>query len=148
MNAETQDIVVFISHARNDDLVAGEVAKALSKHGLKVWGDDSIGPGSDWRKETKNALDNSDYIISLLTSNAFSSSFVRNELNHALFHSRYKDRFLPVFLGDGSKGEFSRIPWLLKKINHLYISSEKSPKAIADEVSKSFLKLVRSQQGG
>lgn len=145
MNTKKHDIQVFISHARNDDLVADEVAKALTEQGLIVWSDESIAPGSDWKKEIQNALENSDYIISLLTSKSFSSNFVRNELDYALFNNRYKNRFLPVLIGDESKDEFSRLPWLLKKLKHLYVSDKKSPKLIANEVSRSFLQLVESQ---
>lgn len=145
MNNEKHDIHVFISHARNDDLIAEAVAKVLVDKGIKVWNDESILPGADWRKKIQNALENSDFIISLLTSNSFSSNFVRNELDHALFNDRYKNRFLPVLIGDGSQNEFNRLPWLLKKLNHLNVSIKKPPKLIADEISKAFLQLVESQ---
>ena len=55
MNTKKHDIQVFISHARNDDLVADEVAKALTEQGLIVWSDESIAPGSDWKKEIQPA---------------------------------------------------------------------------------------------
>lgn len=145
MKLKKHNIQVFISHVRNDDLVASEVAKTLSKQGLVVWSDESILPGSDWKEEMQKALENSDYIISLLTSNSFSSKFVREELDYALFNNRYKNKFLPVLIGDESEEEFSRLPWLLKKLKHLYISKNTSPELIASEVSKSFLQLVDSQ---
>jgi len=147
MNEEKHDIHVFISHARNDDLIAEAVAKVLVNKGLKVWNenDESISPGTDWRKEIQNALENSDFIISLLTSSSFSSNFVRNELDYALFNDRYKNKFLPVLIGDGSENEFNRLPWLLKKLNHLYVSNKKPPKLIADEISEAFLQMVESQ---
>ncbi len=145
MNDKKHDINVFISYARNDNLIAEAVTKILVEKGIKILNDESILSGADWRKEIQNALEKSDFIISLLSSKSFSSNFVRNELDHALFNDRYKNKFLPVLIGDGSQNEFNRLPWLLKKLNHLYVSNTKPPKSIADEISTAFLQMAESQ---
>ena len=144
--SDKQNNKVFISFARNDDQLADELARLLVENGLKVWSDESIEVGSDWQKEIYKALSESDYIICLLTERSYSSNFVRKELDYALFNNRFKNKFLPVLIGSGRENEFNRVPWLIKKINHLFVSDKKPPKVIASEITNSFLRLVESQE--
>jgi len=137
---------VFISYARNDDQIADEVTRLLKENGLNVWNDESIKAGSYLLKEKNNALNEADYIISLLTAKSYSSNYVREELDYALFNNKYKDNFLPVLIGSGKEDEFNRLPWLIKKIHHLFFSDKKEPKVIADEIAKNVLLLVKSKE--
>jgi hypothetical protein len=138
---------VFISYARNDDQIADEVTRLLKESGLNVWVDESIKIGTNWREKIDDALEKSDYIISLLTTKSYSSDYVRKELDHALFNNKYKNNFLPVLIGSGKDDEFNRLPWLIKKINHLRVSDKKQPKAIADEIAKYFFLHVNTKEG-
>lgn len=136
---------VFISYARNDDQLASEVARLLVENGLKVWSGESIEVGSGLQEEIDKALNESDYMICLLTARSYSSNFVRKELEYALFNNRFKNKFLPVLIGSGGDDEFNRLPWLIKKIYHLFVSDKKPLKVIASEITNSFLRLVKSQ---
>ena len=105
MKTESITKQVFLSYTRKDSALANALARELQRQGLKVWDEQNISPGADLSEEIKKALNDSDSMIALLNQHSFSSSYVRNELQHAFFDDRYKNRLLPVLISSTSDAE-------------------------------------------
>jgi len=136
---------VFISHTTGDKDIAIAVATELQKHGVSVWSDErSLSPGQDWAATTKSVMESSDAIIAILSKHSFSSSWVRSELEQALFNEKFKGKFLPVMIG-GESEDLSRLPWVLSKINHLRLSAKESRSALSKKIVREFLNLINDK---
>ena len=142
MKAKNITKQVFLSHARKDKAIANSLAKELQRQGFKVWYDKNISQSSNWSEEINKALDDSDSMIAILNQHSFSSSYVRNELQHAFFDDRYKNRLLPVLISSTSDTDFARLPWVLTKMTFLKISEQQSTENIAKAIVKRFIALL------
>lgn len=90
---------VFLSYDRADKELAQQLSRALREEGVSTWLDeDMLQPGDDWFQAIANALETSDAMVVLVTPSALTSSWVRRELEHAMLHSAYKNRLIPVWL--------------------------------------------------
>lgn len=145
MSTEKLARKVFLSHTKRDEPLATAVLTALRDSGLSVWDDQAIEAGADWRKEIEKGLSASDSMIAILNTHSFSSVWVRNELDHALFSERFKGRFLPVLIDEEDEADFSRLPWVLTKIGYLRVSGKKPLTENAGKITEAFLQLLRSQ---
>ena len=139
---------VFISHARNDNELAYYLAEELSKRGFKVWHDIERKPGEEWTSQIESALKNSDSMIAILNQNSYSSSYVRNELEFALFNEDYKNRLLPVFIGSTDETNFVRLPWVLTKLEYLRLPESETLESLANEIIERFIALLSEQERG
>jgi hypothetical protein len=137
---------VFISHARNDYELATLLAKELRKRGFNVWRDIEIKQGEKWTSRIEKALKNSDSMIAILNQHSYSSSYVRNELEFALFNEDYKNRLLPVFIESSKKSNFIRLPWVLTKLEYLRLSETESLESLAHEIIDKFVFLLSKKE--
>jgi len=135
---------IFLSHARNDKLLAKVLTIELRQREFKVWNDQSILPGLDWSEEITKALKESDSMIALLNQHSYSSSYVRYELEHVFFDDRYKNRLLPVLIGSSSVEDFVRLPWVLTKLTFLKLSEKLSMPEMAKRITAEFIALLES----
>jgi TIR domain len=120
------------------------VTEELQKHGFEVWSDErGLSPGEGLAASTKSALASSDAIIAILSKHSYSSSWVREELEQALFNEKFKGKFLPVMIGSESE-DFSRLPWVLSKINHLRLSSSEPRSTLGKKIVSAYLKHINS----
>lgn len=140
---------IFLSHEKNDENI-NELAKALSKElqsrGYKVWSDKYIMPGDEWITEVKEALNNSDAMVALLDQYSFSSSYVRNEIEHAFFDDNYKNRLLPVLIRESNFEKFSQLPWYLKNLNYIEISKKQTINKSVAKIANHFQNLVTRKE--
>jgi len=132
---------VFISYSRKDAEIANAIVDALNDRNIPVWFDqDDAELGQPIADQIQAALNRSDAMILLISPNAFSSSWVRNEFEHALFDNRYKEKVFPVLLSDDSRESNNRLPWFVNKLTHLRVKSSDSPRQIGITVANSFVK--------
>lgn len=118
------------------------MTEELQKHGIEVWSDErSLSPGENWAVSTKNALASSDAIIAILNKHSYSSSWVRKEIEQALFNEKFKGKFLPVLIGS-EREDFSRLPWVLSKIHHLRLSSKEPRSTLGKKIASEYLKHI------
>lgn len=137
---------VYISHTSGDKAIAQAVATELRKNDIDVWSDEkSLSLGDAWAEVVTSALDSSDAIIAILSKHSYSSSWVRSELENALFNEKFKGKFLPVLIGK-DKAELSRLPWVLSKISHLQLSPNDSPAVLAKKIVHEFLQYLGREQ--
>ncbi len=134
---------VYLSYTRRESGLSAVVAQVLQTEGCNVWYDkQSIDPGAKWESELRRALKDSDSMIALLSPYAYSSSWVREELQYALFEERFKNRLLPVLIGDVSLEGFSRLPWILTRMHFLGIDPRKSEVSNAEAIVRAFRDLI------
>jgi hypothetical protein len=134
MQSQAQKPQVFISHVRKDRRIADSVASELKLRGFSVWEMKRAPTGKRWKMHLDSALKRCDLMIALLTRHSYSSPYVRDELEYALFTERFKDRLLPVFIASSTENEFSRVPWVLGTIRHLKFDELTPPQLIARRV--------------
>lgn len=139
---------VFISHARNDYELANFLAEELRKRGFRVWHDIERRSGEEWTSQIESALKDSDSMIAILNQNSYSSSYVRNELEFALFNEDYKNRLLPVFIGSLDEANFVRLPWVLTKLEYLRLPESETLESLANEIIEQFVALLSEQERG
>jgi len=144
MNESNIVRTVFISHAKNDSELANALAKALRQRGFDVWDDKEITSGEAWSREIASALKNSDAMIALLHKHSYSSSYVRNELEHALFSESYKNRLLPVYIGSAEERDFASNPWVLKNLEHLRLPESTPLETMVLKIVQKFVALLRN----
>jgi hypothetical protein len=136
---------VFITHVRTDkDLIqlSRALAETLEAQGFKVWTEERIPPDADESQEVEKALSESDAMIALLSQHSYSSVYVRNELEYAFFDERYKNRLLPVLIGSPEKEDFSRLPWVLTKMEYLRVNAALPAEETAERIAQCFTALL------
>lgn len=133
---------VFLSHTRKDQDLADAIAKILSERGIRVWDEPEVLPGANFARVLTDALEQSDSMIALLTPHSFSSSSVRNQLEHAFFDDRYKHRLLPVLIGK-EKEDFVRLPWILTRLGVVRLKDREPTRARARRIADAFIDLLK-----
>jgi len=81
-----EGVKIFISYAREDLTVAEILYKSLKNLGCNPWLDIyNVLPGQDWKRQTKMAIQKSDFIIACLSKKSLSKKgYVQKELKEAL----------------------------------------------------------------
>jgi hypothetical protein len=94
---------VFLSHAHLDKAVARQVYWEFRRHSVDCWFDEAeLKPGDSLIQRLQTAIDNTDYLVVLLSPSSVSSAWVQRELNSVLVEE-IKGRHLkvvPVMIAD------------------------------------------------
>jgi hypothetical protein len=111
---------VFISYSHKDEEWFNKLQLMLAPveafHGIKVWDDKEIIPGTYWHDAIKNALSQTRLAICLVSPNFISSNFITtNELNYFMKEAENQNvRIFPVSVSriDNEKNPFSAIQFV------------------------------------
>ena len=127
---------VFISHAYTDDPFVRKVAAGLEEVGLEVWdATREILPGDNWADKIAQALQESEAMVVLLTPDALLSSPVRWDIQYALGEQNYRNRLIPVLIGDPENLPKENVPWILRRLQMIdmneYVEEEEGINQIA-----------------
>ena len=118
---------VFISHAAKDRELATRLLIQLSQAGFPVWNAaEEIGPGDNWAKKTGEALDESDIMIALITRGSLESESLRADIQYGLTTTKFEQRLIPVLVGFATFVAGKDVPWILLKMDPVYIESPAS----------------------
>ena len=140
---KTLEDFVFISYARNDSLLAEELAIILKNENIKVrLAKNDVDIGSDIKESINTALEKANSIIILISKYAFNSNWVRKEFEYVIFNEKYKDRILPVVIGNITTDEFKNVPWVIKKTSFLQIQ-EGDVIETAKIIANSYKKMIK-----
>lgn len=140
-----QNIKVFLSYTQKDKELAKAILSVLYKKNVYVWNDQSIGPGKRLSSQIENALNECNSMIAILNEHSFSSSYVRVELQHALFDERYKNRLFPVFIGKSLDSRPSNLPWVLSILKYYQVNKIISPRKVAEQIVDKFLSSINHE---
>ncbi len=96
---------VFISYSHEDIDDLRELVKHLSaikrNKNIEIWDDGEIKPGTEWRQEIKDHLDDADVVVFLISANFSSSQFIYdNEFKVALnrIEENQAKKIIPVLI--------------------------------------------------
>jgi hypothetical protein len=129
---------IFISHAVQDQGLASQLADQLSQAGFVVSNaPQEIAPGDNWAKELGRALEESDVMVALITREALKSEFVQREIQYGLTSKNYEHRLIPFLVGYVTFQAGQDVPWILLKMNPVYLESVQSaPRGFAEVVER------------
>jgi hypothetical protein len=80
---------VFISFKSEERATAAHLMTALQSHGFKVWWQEEIQCGQEWRSELDQAVRDADCIVVLWSQRAMASPWVKHEASQAMARSVY-----------------------------------------------------------
>lgn len=111
--------VIFISYSRKDEKEKNRLLSHLGVLGnaglIKIWSDDQIGGGTDWKHEIEQAIKQAAVAILLITANFLTSDFIlRNEIPALL--KRRKNEGLIILPVIARACAWETINWL-KELN-------------------------------
>ena len=127
---------VFISHSGKDLVLARKLASVLQEAGFQVWDAyQDLFPGDNWAKLNAQALEESQAMVVLLTPESLESRWVQSEIEYALGNKNYAWRLIPVLIGDPQRFQNDQIPWILQKLQMIFLPEpEKSDAALKQVV--------------
>lgn len=115
---------VFISFAYADRAIAELLMQELQAAGFQVWSAaESILPGDNWALETGKALEQAEILVALFSKHAQDSPHVRQEVQYALTSGNYRGRVIPVLLDYTTFEVGTDVPWVLLRMDPLYLQS-------------------------
>lgn len=131
---------VFISHAYTNDPFVRKVAAGLEEVGLEVWdATREILPGDNWADKVARALRKSEAMVVLLTLDALRSSWVRREIEYALSEQRYRNRLIPVLVGDPDELPKEDVPWILRRLQMINMAEYDEEDEGISQIVQAFL---------
>lgn len=108
---------VFLSYSHTDAPLAAQVSRGLKAAGLNVWSPDGdLLPGDNWAAEVARALEESEAMVVLLTPDAMHSPWVKREMEYALGAQNYRDRLVPVVVGNPELVRSEAVPWIVRRL--------------------------------
>lgn len=100
---------VFLSYTHKDADAAARVEQAITQAGHRVWRDinrDELAPGQFIPSAVAVGLEQCDYLVIVVTKNALSSRWMKQELNNFLMDNAKWDKVLPVRLDETNPHDF------------------------------------------
>ena len=82
---------VFVSYAHHDAKIVSSHVNWLRTHGLNLWLDGAIPPGTEWNEEIANATADARALIYFVTQHSVASKNCRNEIQFA------QSRNIPIY---------------------------------------------------
>jgi len=129
---------VFISYASKDEALASKLAASLEDAGLDAWYDKrEILPGDNWAEKISEGLKESNAMVVLLTPQALQSDAVQNNISYALGQEAFKNRLIPVIIGDAIDFPDDSMPWIFKRLQTITVLK-------GDEEAEQFKKVAEA----
>lgn len=117
---------VFINYSPKDEDLATELVARLEAAGLHAWFNKrEVLPGDNWAEKTSEGLKESNAMVVLLTPNSLESEAVQNNISYALGDKSFRQRLIPVMVGDVDKFDSDRIPWILKRLKPVSLGKDR-----------------------
>ena len=121
---------IFISYKHNMKEQALQVKEGLEARGFKVWIDEQIAPGQDWRSEISEAIQSSIAVVFLLTDKSIESKYCREELFFAAAYNK------PIFTLIYDAKAFNALSGALKNILQRIQGIDFTTGSVADNTDK------------
>lgn len=127
---------VFLSYTYQDSSLAKAIAAALESCGHEVWTDEQVLPGDNWAELTSKALNESDAMVVLITPDALKATTVQREIEYALGNKQFKNRLIPVYVGDRTVLDENQIPWILRSLRQIEMPNPENTDKAAGEITR------------
>lgn len=128
---------VFVSHAHTDEPLARRVTATLERAGLEVRDPiHEIMPGDNWAAVVSQALQESQAMVVLLTPDAMRSRWVLADIQYALGQVRFRERLIPVVVGDPDAMKSEEVPWVLRRLKTVRLTDHSNEEEGIKEVAR------------
>jgi hypothetical protein len=128
---------IFVSHSFSDLQIIEEMETAFEESSVKLYmANRDFNYGNELPAKIKRAIDNSDAVLAILTSNASESNSVNQEVGYAIG----KEKLVVPMVEKGAK-----IGVLLEGLELVFFSLDKIREVFSD-VSRYFSKLAASKE--
>ena len=97
LSTATESSDVFVCYAHADTQLVFPEIEWLNQQGLKVWYDEGISAGSNWRSTIGIALMNASHVVFFVSERSLASAHCNREINLALDEGK---AIVPVYLED------------------------------------------------
>ncbi len=135
---------VFIAYALKDEELARQLGAQLRGAGFDVWREsEQIEPGENWAKKMGQGLDESDLMVALFTRGTAGSDTLQQVVRYGFMSSNFDHRLIPVLVGFVNFAPGKDVPWILLKLDPVYIETEAS---CVESPSIAFAEVVRRAQ--
>jgi TIR domain len=104
---ESDAMQVFLSYSAADRRFAERLRDELTRHGVSVWSDAKLAPGSEWKKEIETAIRSSDDILILVSPR--NADAAQRSIWRAALEAAWQDprkRLIPILLRGASVPPF------------------------------------------
>lgn len=128
---KTSKSKIFISYSYKDAAYAELLASLLGEKGFETWLDTNIKAGDSWENTISKALNESKFVIALLSSDYLDSAYSLVELGAAYGSGK---KIIPILLS----GQLSDLPLRLASLKIHMIDAQKMDK-------NSLLNLIEQQ---
>jgi hypothetical protein len=124
-----EPVNVFLSYASEDREQVRVLRKYLARYmNARVFSQESLSAGEDWREKLRDEIVNSNIIVALLSSNSSSSSWMRQELGAAWALEK------PVLSVCTEPYLSAELPVEFKRIEHVNLKDMENPKEFKHRV--------------
>jgi hypothetical protein len=107
---------VFITHSHGNRPLYRQVVRNLKQAGLDVWDDECDTYGDNWAKVTGEALEQSDALVVLITTDALDSVIVHRDVGFALTNIQFEYRVIPVLVGVEQSVAVKSFSWIIRNL--------------------------------
>ena len=136
-NREMKNPSVFLSHSWNDEFFTRRLAETLQDAGVYVWIDEAeLRVGDSLISKISDAIDQTDYVVAVLSQNSVNSNWVKKELELAMTEeiNGKRVKVLPILI------EECEIPLYLRDKVYADFTNANDP----DEFKRSLSKLLNA----
>ncbi len=127
---------IFIAYSHKQHFLANQLYRMLIDNGFLVFFDRVMKPGESWRQQIQIALDQSDCVVVIWTSDAAKSEEVNLEVEYAISERK---KVIPLVSRDGSK-----LPYYMQSLH--YIPFDDSLSQIENELIKALGHFSRKEE--
>ena len=88
---------LFVSYSHRDAKIVGEILEKIDKEKFRLWYDDTMEIGNDFREELRSRIENSTAILLFISNSSIQSKYCGMEIITA---HKYEKRIYPIYLED------------------------------------------------
>ncbi len=128
---------VFISHSHKDNTLAEKVARTLKAAGMDTWYDKwEIMPGENWAEKMAKGLRESNAMVVLISPDSLESEKVRMDIDYALSQITFKNRLIPVLIGNQGNFPSYKVPWIFKHLRTVHLPENGDNEAELQQIAE------------
>ncbi len=131
---------LFVSYSHRDAKVVNEVLKKIDKEKFRLWYDDTMEIGDDFREELRSKIEHSCAILLFISDSSMGSKYCGMEIITAY---KYDKRIYPIYLDD-SVTVPTAISMILDNLQHVKSEAINSDKYIQKLISSLPIEAMRA----
>ena len=131
---------LFVSYSHRDAKVVNEVLRRIDKEKFRLWYDDTMEIGDDFREELRSRIEKSCAILLFISDSSMQSKYCGLEIITAY---KYEKRIYPIYLNDNVRIPMA-ISMILDNLQHVKSEAINSEKYIQKLISSLPIEAMRA----